>query len=107
MTAYIGTATSRIDGRAKVTGEAKYAAEFNPSDLAYGSIIESTITKGRIVRIDTAEARRVEGVPGRTMSRRKKARRSVRCTTITSNSAGSPLHWCWPRNGRSHATRPR
>ena len=62
MTAYIGTATSRIDGRAKVTGEAKYAAEFNPSDLAYGSIIESTITKGRIVRIDTAEARRVEGV---------------------------------------------
>ena len=62
MTAYIGTATSRIDGRAKVTGEAKYAGEFNPSDLAYGSIIESTIAKGRIVRIDTAEARRVEGV---------------------------------------------
>ena len=62
MTAYIGTATSRIDGRAKVTGEAKYAAEFNANDLAYGSIIESTIAKGRIVRIDTVEARRVEGV---------------------------------------------
>ena len=62
MTAYIGTATSRIDGRAKVTGEAKYAAEFSANDLAYGSIIESTIAKGRIVRIDTVEARRVEGV---------------------------------------------
>ena len=62
MTAYIGTATSRVDGRAKVTGEAKYAAEFNANDLAYGSIIESTIAKGRIVRIDTVEALRVEGV---------------------------------------------
>ena len=62
MTPYIGTATSRIDGRAKVTGEAKYAAEFNANDLAYGSIIELTIAKGRIVRIDTGEARRVEGV---------------------------------------------
>ena len=29
MTTYIGTPTSRVDGRAKVTGAAKYAAEFN------------------------------------------------------------------------------
>ena len=28
MTAYIGTATSRVDGRDKVTGAAKYAGEF-------------------------------------------------------------------------------
>ena len=33
MASYIGTATSRVDGRAKVTGEAKYAAEFNPSAM--------------------------------------------------------------------------
>ena len=59
---YIGTATSRVDGRAKVTGEAKYASEFNASDLAYGSVIESTIPKGRITRIDASEALRVEGV---------------------------------------------
>jgi xanthine dehydrogenase YagR molybdenum-binding subunit len=26
---YLGKATSRIDGRAKVTGGAKYAAEYN------------------------------------------------------------------------------
>ena len=36
MTTYIGTPTSRVDGRAKVTGEAKYAAEFNVPGLAYG-----------------------------------------------------------------------
>jgi xanthine dehydrogenase YagR molybdenum-binding subunit len=62
MTTYIGSATSRVDGRAKVTGEAKYAGDFNTAGLAYGSVVESTIPKGRIARIDTSEALRVEGV---------------------------------------------
>jgi xanthine dehydrogenase YagR molybdenum-binding subunit len=62
MTAYIGTATSRIDGRAKVTGEAKYAADFNQSGLAYGAVVTSTIARGRIKRIDTSEALAVAGV---------------------------------------------
>src|SRR5258706_15230352 len=61
MVNYIGSATPRVDGRAKVTGEAKYAGEFNTSGLAYGSVIESTIAKGRIARIETIEALRVEG----------------------------------------------
>ena len=62
MTPYIGTATSRVDGPAKVTGKAKYAGEFNASDLAYASVVESTIAKGRIIRVDTSQALRVEGV---------------------------------------------
>ena len=62
MVNYIGTATPRVDGRAKVTGEAKYSGEFNSSGLAYGSVVESAIAKGRIARIDTSEALRVEGV---------------------------------------------
>src|SRR5258705_4163951 len=62
MVNYIGTPTPRVDGRAKVTGEAKYAGEFKTSGLAYGSVVESTIAKGRIARIDTSEALRVEGV---------------------------------------------
>jgi len=62
MTPYIGTATSRVDGPAKVTGKAKYAGEFNVSGLAYGTVVESTIAKGRIVRIDTSEALQVAGV---------------------------------------------
>jgi xanthine dehydrogenase YagR molybdenum-binding subunit len=62
MVNYIGTATPRVDGRAKVTGEAKYAGEFKTSSLAHGSVVESTIAKGRIARIDTSEALRVEGV---------------------------------------------
>ena len=63
MAPYIGTPTSRIDGIAKVTGAAKYAAEFDvPGGVLYGSIVMSTITKGRIVSLDTSAAMDVEGV---------------------------------------------
>jgi xanthine dehydrogenase YagR molybdenum-binding subunit len=59
---YIGTPASRVDGRAKVTGAAKYAGEFNTKGLAYGSVVTSRIAKGRIVHIDASEALRVDGV---------------------------------------------
>ena len=62
MTTYIGTATSRIDGRAKVTGEAKYVGEFNAAGLTHASLVASTIAKGRIRRIDASAALAVEGV---------------------------------------------
>ena len=62
MKPYIGTPTSRVDGRAKVTGTAQYAAEFKAADLAYGAVVTSTITRGRIARIDTSRALAVEGV---------------------------------------------
>ncbi|MBV9569476.1 MAG: xanthine dehydrogenase family protein molybdopterin-binding subunit, partial [Hyphomicrobiales bacterium] len=62
MAPYIGTATSRIDGVAKVTGAAKYAAEFNAPGLVYGSVVTSTIAKGRITRMDATAALRVKGV---------------------------------------------
>src|SRR5215469_4348746 len=59
---YIGTPTSRVDGVAKVTGAAKYAAEFNVANLAYGSVVTATIAKGRVARIDSSAAMRVAGV---------------------------------------------
>jgi len=59
---FIGTPTSRVDGRAKVTGAAKYAAEFDAPDLVYGAVVTSTIANGRIARIDTSDALRVAGV---------------------------------------------
>ena len=62
MTSYIGTATSRIDGRAKVTGAAKYAAEVTAPGLVYGFVVTSTIAKGRIAGIEASEALRVAGV---------------------------------------------
>jgi xanthine dehydrogenase YagR molybdenum-binding subunit len=62
MAPYIGTATSRIDGIAKVTGAAKYAAEFDAPGLAYGSVVTSTVAKGYITRMDPSAAMRVNGV---------------------------------------------
>ncbi len=62
MSEYIGTPTSRVDGHAKVTGAAKYAAEFNTDGLVHGCVVASTIAKGCITRIDVSEALRVDGV---------------------------------------------
>src|SRR5437764_2369617 len=62
MASYIGTATSRVDGHAKVTGAAKYAGEFSAPDLAYGNLVTSTIAKGRIASIDISEAISIPGV---------------------------------------------
>ena len=58
----LGKPTSRVDGRAKVTGAAKYAAEHNVAALAHGFVVGATIAKGRIRRIDAADALAVEGV---------------------------------------------
>jgi xanthine dehydrogenase YagR molybdenum-binding subunit len=62
MPATIGTPVSRVDGRAKVTGSAKYAGEFAAPDLAYGAVITSTIARGRIAAIDASRALAVDGV---------------------------------------------
>jgi xanthine dehydrogenase YagR molybdenum-binding subunit len=57
-----GMAVSRVDGRAKVTGQAKYAAEESAPDLAYGVVVSGTVAKGRIKQIDIAKAKAVPGV---------------------------------------------
>src|SRR5438132_842597 len=55
-TAFIGKPISRVDGRQKVTGAARYAAEFEVPNVAYGAIVRSTIASGRITSIDGAPA---------------------------------------------------
>jgi xanthine dehydrogenase YagR molybdenum-binding subunit len=62
MPRYIGKPMSRVDGVAKVTGKAKYAAEFQVPNVAYGFIVTSTATRGRIEAIDTGEAEAAPGV---------------------------------------------
>jgi xanthine dehydrogenase YagR molybdenum-binding subunit len=58
----IGTATSRVDGRLKVTGEARYVAEFPAEDLLYGVVVSGAIARGSISHIDTGPALAVPGV---------------------------------------------
>ncbi|KXV66727.1 xanthine dehydrogenase family protein molybdopterin-binding subunit [Gluconobacter oxydans] len=60
--AKIGQPVSRIDGLAKVTGQARYAAEPHPAGMLYGFIVNSPIARGRIEAIRDEAARAVPGV---------------------------------------------
>ena len=56
------TAISRIDGRIKVTGAARYSADYPVGDLANGYLLLSTIGRGTIRALDTAAAQHSPGV---------------------------------------------
>jgi xanthine dehydrogenase YagR molybdenum-binding subunit len=60
--AYLGQPLPRIDGVAKVTGQAPYAIENDPAGVAHAAILASTIAAGRIRRIDASEAQAMPGV---------------------------------------------
>ena len=59
---HVGSPRSRVDGPDKVTGAAKYSAEFTAPDLAHGYVVTSAIAKGRIKRIHTEAALAAPGV---------------------------------------------
>ncbi|GIG91102.1 xanthine dehydrogenase family protein molybdopterin-binding subunit [Plantactinospora endophytica] len=58
----IGREQPRLEGRAKVTGTARYAVEHPADGVAYGWAVQASVAKGRIVRIDTGDAEREPGV---------------------------------------------
>jgi xanthine dehydrogenase YagR molybdenum-binding subunit len=58
----LGKPIDRKDGRLKVTGAAKYAAEFNVKNAAYAYAVRSKIGKGTITAFDTADAEKAGGV---------------------------------------------
>src|SRR5687768_1826297 len=52
----------RVDGRAKVTGKARYSAEYQFPNLVYGVLVSSTVAKGTIKSIESKSAERAPGV---------------------------------------------
>ncbi|MNG72199.1 Xanthine dehydrogenase molybdenum-binding subunit [compost metagenome] len=58
----VGMPLDRVDGVAKVTGQARYAGEYPQAGLLHGSVVSSTIARGRVLKIDTAQALKVPGV---------------------------------------------
>jgi xanthine dehydrogenase YagR molybdenum-binding subunit len=52
----------RTDGPLKVTGEARYAAEFQLPRLAHAVMVQSTIAKGTITALDASKAEDAPGV---------------------------------------------
>jgi xanthine dehydrogenase YagR molybdenum-binding subunit len=61
---HIGRPYSRVDGPLKVTGGARFTAEFAVEGLTHAALVCSTIAKGRATTIDTAEAEAAPGVIG-------------------------------------------
>jgi xanthine dehydrogenase YagR molybdenum-binding subunit len=58
----IGQPIDRIDGKAKVTGAARYAGDMRAEHPAYGVIVTSTIGRGAITKVDVKEAEKAPGV---------------------------------------------
>ena len=58
----IGQGVDRVDGRAKVTGGARYAAEHPLPGLVHAVLVTSTIARGRIATLHTARAEKMRGV---------------------------------------------
>ncbi|MHC5936923.1 xanthine dehydrogenase family protein molybdopterin-binding subunit [Nostoc sp.] len=58
----VGKPLNRVDGHLKVTGGARYSAEFPIAKMTYGVTIQSTIAKGKIAQIDTKAAEQAPGV---------------------------------------------
>ncbi len=58
----IGTRPDRPDGLDKVTGRARYGADFALPGMLFGAVVRSPHAHARIVRIDTSRALALEGV---------------------------------------------
>ncbi|MFD3925120.1 xanthine dehydrogenase family protein molybdopterin-binding subunit [Streptomyces sp. NPDC058614] len=61
VTRAVGTAHTRVEGRAKVTGAARYAGEIPYAELAHGWLVLSTVARGRIRSVEDTS---VLGMPG-------------------------------------------
>jgi xanthine dehydrogenase YagR molybdenum-binding subunit len=60
--ASIGQPIDRVDGRLKVTGRAKYAAEFAVPGVVHAVLVQSTIGAGVITSLEIAGAQAMPGV---------------------------------------------
>ncbi|MBY4899165.1 xanthine dehydrogenase family protein molybdopterin-binding subunit [Cupriavidus sp. AU9028] len=59
---HIGQPIARVDGREKVTGTARYAADFDQPGQAYAVIVGASVGRGRVLEIDDGAARQLQGV---------------------------------------------
>ncbi|MFJ5036682.1 xanthine dehydrogenase family protein molybdopterin-binding subunit [Streptomyces parvulus] len=58
----LGAPAERREGREKVTGTARYAAEYDSADRAHAWPVPATVARGRVVAVDAAAALALPGV---------------------------------------------
>src|SRR4051794_3287724 len=92
----IGMPASRVDGRAKVTGQATYAGEPAAANLAYGVVVSSALARAKIARIDATDALGLPGVlhvlTHENVPDLARSDRSYRDQVAPSGSPFRPLH---------------
>lgn len=98
----IGSSVARLDGPLKVRGAARFAAERPMDGMAYAALAYSTIARGRIATLDTAEAEAAPGVV-LVMTHRNAPRMKAPAVFGTSPTAAGPsdlpimqdaeIHW--------------
>ncbi|MFI6707732.1 xanthine dehydrogenase family protein molybdopterin-binding subunit [Nonomuraea sp. NPDC050478] len=62
MSGLVGQGVARVDGRAKVTGAARYAADQEVPGVLHGALVMSTIARGEVLEIDRRAALARPGV---------------------------------------------
>src|SRR3546814_19737379 len=85
----IGRPVPRVDGRLKVTGEARYPADVPLSNLAHAVLVTSSTACGRVARVHDEAARKVPGVID--VIRSEERRVGKECVS-TCRSRWSPCH---------------
>ncbi|NGO11610.1 xanthine dehydrogenase family protein molybdopterin-binding subunit [Streptomyces sp. HC44] len=62
LTGAVGSAYTRVEGRDKVTGAARYAGEFRFDELVHGWLVLSTVARGRIRSVESGPVLAMPGV---------------------------------------------
>jgi xanthine dehydrogenase YagR molybdenum-binding subunit len=101
----LGRPLPRIEGPLKVSGRATYTYEYaGAGKVAYGFIVGAGISNGRVVSIDTTEAKAVPGVlliiSGRAAAAFPMAWPAPSSSMIRCATTGSRLLWLWQRAWR-------
>lgn len=86
----LGQPVSRVEGAAKVTGSARYAAEIHVPDLHIALLLGSHVPHGRIRTLDTAAAEAIPGVVG-VLTHRNMPRLGTDIQTFPLGTAGTKL----------------
>jgi CO/xanthine dehydrogenase Mo-binding subunit len=60
----LGKSVPRVDAKLKVTGQAKYASDYEMGGMLWGKIKRAPYAHARILNIDTSKAERLFGVKG-------------------------------------------
>ncbi|ANN67081.1 xanthine dehydrogenase family protein molybdopterin-binding subunit [Bordetella bronchialis] len=102
MNGFVGMPAPRVDGRDKVTGAARYAADFQRPGQAYAVVVGATVGLGRVASIDTEAVAGMSGVIG-VLTHRNAPRLAYRAhRSFIDPGAGERLHVLQDEHVRFH-----